>query len=89
MWQDQPLVLYWDARIYNIFAMSVLLYVAQLEVPPRWVLDGVEKPLSKVAKGPGGIAATGWASAEDLWTLKEAYGMHASFGNLEWMAKAP
>ena len=83
MWQDQPLGLYWDTRIYNTFAIPVLGYVAQLEAPPDWVLAGIRHSLTRAAKGP-----KDWATPEDLWSLKEAYGLHASFRNLEWNAQA-
>ena len=83
MWKDQPLGLFWDARVYNTFALPTLTYVAQLETPPSWVLDGVIQSLESAAKGP-----RVWASAIDLWTLKEAFGLHASFKNLEWTAGA-
>ena len=79
MWKDQPLGLFWDARVYNTFALPTLTYVAQLETPPSWVLDGVIQSLESAAKGP-----QVWASAIDLWTLKEAFGLHASCKNLEW-----
>ena len=36
MWKDQPLGLFWDARISNTFAIPVLSFVAQLEDPPTW-----------------------------------------------------
>ena len=83
MWKDQPLGLFWDARVYNTFVLPILTYVAQLETPPEWVLEGVISSFSKAAKGPGK-----WATATDLWTLKEAFGLHASFKSLEWTATA-
>ena len=83
MWQDQPLGLHFDARVYNTFAMPVLCYIAQLEQPPKWVLDCVRDSLKKVAKGPHN-----WVRHIDLWTLKEAFGLKASFKNLEWNAIA-
>ena len=83
MWKDQPLGLFWDARIFNTFALPILTYVAQLEAPPPWVLQEVSNAFSKVAKGPND-----WAIPLDLWTLKEAFGLQASFKNLEWTAIA-
>jgi len=83
MWKDQPLGLFWDARVFNTFAIPILSFVAQLEDPPEWVMQGIETSLRKVAKGPGG-----WASPKDLWAFKEAFGMQASFQNLEWIALA-
>ena len=75
--------LYWDARIYNTFAVPVLGYVGQLETVPAWVMEGVERSLQKVAKGP-----RSWATPNDLWILKEALGLQASFRNVEWTAVA-
>ena len=69
MWKDQPLGLFWDARIFNTFAILILSFVAQLEDPPTWVLQEIEIALRKVAKGPGK-----WAPPTDLWTFKEAFG---------------
>ena len=83
MWQDQPLGLFWDARIYNTFALPVLGYVCQLEAPPAWVLEGIKTSLERAAKGP-----RWWASSEDLWSLRESFGLRASFHNLEWTAIA-
>ena len=40
MWKDQPLGLFWDARVYNMFAISTLTYVAQLEDPPGLGAEG-------------------------------------------------
>ncbi len=33
IWQDQPLGLYWDTRVYNTFAIPTLGYICQLESP--------------------------------------------------------
>ena len=82
-WSDQPLGLHWTAQVYNTFALPTLGYISQLETPPEWVLEGAQRSLSRVAKGPGS-----WATASDLWTLQEAFGLTTSFNNLEWMALA-
>ena len=68
---------------FNTFAIFILSFVAQLEDHPTRVLQEVEITLRRVAKGPGK-----WASPKDLWTLKEAFGLQASFQNLEWIARA-
>jgi hypothetical protein len=39
IWENQPLGLQCNALVYNTFAMSVLGYLAQLESPPRWLLE--------------------------------------------------
>ena len=50
MWKDQPFVLFWDARVINTFAVHILSFVAQLEGPLAWVLQGIEIALRKIAK---------------------------------------
>ena len=52
MWQDVPLGLLWDIRVHNTFAITVMGYIATLEVPPDWVLVGIENSLKRVAQGP-------------------------------------
>ena len=46
-------------------------------------MKAAESALTQIAKGP-----TRWASSQDLYQLKEAYGQTISFNNIEWMAKA-
>ncbi|CAK0886943.1 unnamed protein product [Prorocentrum cordatum] len=75
--------LHLTAQVYNTFALPTLGYISQLETPPEWVLTGAQRSLSRVAKGPGP-----WATAPDLWTLQEAFGLATSFKNLERMALA-
>ena len=82
-WLDHPIGLQFGARVYNVFAIFTLMYVAQLETPPGWVLQETRQALWKVAKGP-----YQWASEDDLWTLKEAYNFPLSFKNMEWSAIA-
>ena len=83
MWHDQPLGLHWNARVYNTFAVPTLGYVGQLETPPAWLLTSAVQSLRRVAKGPGE-----WAAADDLWALRESFGLAASFTNLEWYTLA-
>ena len=83
LWSDQPLGLQYDALVYNTFAMSVLGYVAQLEVPPRWLVKTEAELLRKAAKGPGS-----WFKPTDLWCLRESFGLARSFVSLEWLAQA-
>ena len=42
VWGKQPLGLQLDALVYNTFAISVLSFVAQLEIPPNgcWIRNG-------------------------------------------------
>ena len=74
LWSSMPLGLNWDAKIYNMFLIPTLGYVAQIESPPEWVLQGIKDLLPLAAKGPHE-----WASNEDLWQLQEAFGLKTSF----------
>ncbi|CAK0857870.1 unnamed protein product [Prorocentrum cordatum] len=80
---DQPLGLHWNARVYNTFAVPILGYVAQLETPPAWLVKSAGHSLRKAARGPGG-----WVASEDLWALRESFGLTASFTNIQWYALA-
>jgi hypothetical protein len=75
--------LQYDALVYNVFGMSVLSYICQLETPPQWALRLEEQALRLAASGPGG-----WAIPDDLWRLKEAFGMTISFKSVRAMARA-
>ena len=83
MWQDPPTNLHWQTRIYNVLALSTLSYVWQLETPTTDVCNLVKNGIFRMAKGTGM-----YASIEDMWTLKESFGMPVSFGNVVWSAKA-
>ena len=83
LWKDMPLGLYWDARIYNMFMIPTLGYVAQLEQPPEWVTEGIASSLHLSAKGP-----YNWCSKEDLWQLQETLGLKCSFKKVDMYAKA-
>ena len=48
MWKDQPLGLFWGARVFNTFVVRILSFVAPLEDPPEWVLQGIENVFRKV-----------------------------------------
>jgi hypothetical protein len=74
IWRDQPLGLQRNAMVYNTFAMSVLDYISQLECPTDWLLDKERAAPRKAAKGPGA-----WAKPEDLWGLKEHFGLARFF----------
>ena len=83
MWQDQAIGLHWQARVYNTFIIPTLLFIAQLEKPDDHIVKATELALTQIGKGP-----TSWASSQDLYQLKEAYGQTSSFNNIEWMATA-
>ena len=83
LWASQALGLQYSALTYNSFALSTLSYVAQLEAPPSWVLQEEQEMLRLVAAGP-----RHWATAQDLWHLKDGFGFARSFTCLSWLAKA-
>ena len=71
------------ALAYNVFALSTLLYVAQLEQVPEFVLKEERKLVVSMFPGPGN-----WITAEDLWTLKEAFGFTKAPQSLALVARA-
>jgi len=71
------------AVAYNTFALSTLLYVAQLEVVPDFVLQEERDQLLKMFPGPGN-----WAIPEDLWYLREHYGLAKSATSLAMVSRA-
>jgi hypothetical protein len=83
LWGSQALGLQYAAMTYNIYAVPVLAYVAQLEEPPADTYRIEECGLAKSAKGP-----FKWASKDDLWYLKECYGQARSFHSVRVMAWA-
>ena len=58
---------------YNVFALSTLLYIAQLEQVPDYVLLRERESVLKMFPGPGT-----WVIPEDLWFLKESFGLAKS-----------
>ena len=71
------------AMAYNIFALSTLLFVAQLENTPSHVLQIERAQVVKMFPGPGN-----WISAEDCWYMKENFGFSKSAQPLSITAKA-
>jgi hypothetical protein len=59
----------YGALTYNVFALSTLLYVAQLERIPSSVTASEWAHVTKMFPGPGH-----WIEPEDIWYLKELYG---------------
>jgi len=68
---------------YNMFAVSTLLYVAQLEDIPVDVLREERVQITKMYKGPGK-----WIQVEDLWFLRENFGHAKSAQSIALMAQA-
>ena len=83
LWSAQKQGLHISIYAYNILAISVLSFLAQLEQPPKKVLGAELMMLRKAASGPGN-----WVSAEDLWYLNEGYGQYKSAVSLAMLSKA-
>ena len=83
LWQDLPAGLFWNSRIYNVFLLPILMFVAQLERLPKFAEDAAVEAMFKMAKGPGN-----WCCKEDLWSLRENYGQTGSFRCLAWACQA-
>ena len=63
-WEDMQCGMLWNSMFYNIFAVTTLEFVAQLEDVPDSVLKVEEWALRRLAPGPGN-----WISPEDLENL--------------------
>jgi hypothetical protein len=74
MWRSERLGLQYSALAYNVYAVPVLSFLAQLEEPPEETYRLEALALQRAAVGPGK-----WATAEDLWHLCECYGQAKSF----------
>ena len=68
---------------YNTFAISTLMYVAQLEPVPEYIAAEERVQVLKMFPGPGV-----WITCEDLWHLAENFGLAKSAQSLECMARA-
>jgi hypothetical protein len=73
----------YGALTYNVFALSVLLFVGQLEQIPDHVLHTERAQVTKMFPGPGH-----WLEPEDAWYLKESYGAPKSAQPLSVLASA-
>ena len=75
MWTRREQGLQYTALTYNMFAVSTLSYLVQLECPPDWLYDQERTTLGSVIGGPACQPGYGgWATPEDLWHLKD-YGL--------------
>ena len=72
-----------NALLYNTFVVSVLGYIMQLEAFPEQGACQEQQVLRRLAKGPGT-----WCLKEDLFILKEKFGMAKSFKSIQWLALA-
>ena len=82
-WSWGTLGLYFATQVWNIFILSMLGFVAQLEAPPEDVDDHMNKFIRKAAYGPGN-----WFRTEDVTHLKRAFGFPGEFKNMRTLADA-
>ncbi|CAK0811150.1 unnamed protein product [Prorocentrum cordatum] len=82
-WPWNTMGLHFATAAYNTHALPVLSFIAQVANPSEEALDAEAWALRRAAPGPGN-----WATQEDLWGLKEHYGMPRSFGSVAAMARA-
>ena len=68
---------------YNVFALSTLLYVAQLEPIPDFVIQEERRLVLSIFPGPGN-----WVTPEDLWCLREGFGFAKAPQSLRLVARA-
>ena len=82
-WSWSAMGLHFAILAYNVYALPVLAFTAQIAAPDERVLDLEEWALRRAAPGPGN-----WATLNDLWCIGVHYGMPHSFGRLEDVARA-
>ena len=83
MWDWSKLGLLFATQVWNVFIISTLSFVAQLERPPPDVLANVESMLRKAAYGPGN-----WCSAADMQHLQRSYCFASEFKSLATVVPA-
>ena len=69
---------------YNIYVITTLLYIAQLENPTEAVLEAEKQAIHSIIRGPGQT----WLNHKDTWLLKENFGQARSIVPLEMSAQA-
>ena len=82
-WTEQNIGFHCTAISYNIFAMSVLTYLAQLNTPPDSALEAEQTALRTIAPGPHN-----WITCDDLWWLKDLTGHACSIASLSLASQA-
>ena len=82
-WSDQHLGLYCTATSYNIFALPVLSFLAQLLSPPQQALQAESTAMHKIAPGP-----KDWISTTDLIWLHHLTGHPRSLASLDLTSRA-
>jgi len=71
------------AMAYNVFALSTLLYIAQLEPVPNFVVKEERKQVVSMFPGPGN-----WLTPEDARFLRENFSLAKSAQPLSLVARA-
>ena len=82
-WSDRQLGLHCTSTSYNIFALSVLTYIAQLLPPPQQVLESERTATLTIAPGP-----TNWVTTTDLVWLRHLTGHPRSLASLTLTCQA-
>ena len=73
-WSDTGVGLQYGAMLYNVFAASVLYFLAQMEIFPEELQKEEPANMRRLAKG-GAI----WSNASDLWRMGADCGIGRSF----------
>ena len=63
-WRDTGIGLQYGAMVYNVFAATVLYFLAQMEIPPEELQREELANVRRLAKG-----GAAWANASDLWRM--------------------
>jgi hypothetical protein len=72
----------WNSLYYNMFAVTTLEFVAQLEDVPNIVIEAEDAAMRKLAKGPGN-----WITLRDLENLDQ-YGIGKGFRLIRYTSGA-
>jgi len=83
MWPWSQLGMQYATHAYNVFAFSVMGFVAQLENPSDQALAAEREAVARVAPGP-----YNWNVPEDMWRLQQSFGFPFRVKSLSHMAKA-
>ena len=82
VWAGSKAGLLWNSIYFNVFAVSTLEYIAQLDNVPQAVLDAEQAALRIFAPGPGN-----WISTDDLENLN-CFSIGGGLRTLEPTARA-
>ena len=75
--------LFFASQAWNVFVLSLLGFVAQLEGPPPDVDEHMKRLIRKAAYGP-----KDWCSVQDVTNLKVAFGFPGEFKDFATMGQA-